>query len=44
MKALSVKQPWASVICTGLKDVENRTWKPAQIPGRFLIHASSAIN
>lgn len=42
MKALSVKQPWASVICTGLKDVENRTWKPAQIPGRFLIHASSA--
>ena len=39
MKALSVKQPWASVICTSLKDVENRTWKPVQTPGLFLIRA-----
>lgn len=42
MKALSVKEPWASVICTGLKDVENRTWQLSQAPGRFLIHASSS--
>lgn len=42
MKALSVTQPWASVICSGLKDVENRTWQPAKAPGRILIHATSA--
>ena len=42
MKTLSVRQPWASLICSGMKDVENRTWKPAQLPCRILIHASSA--
>lgn len=42
MKALSIQQPWATLICTGLKDVENRTWKPVQIPGRILIHATAA--
>ena len=41
MKVLSVQQPWASLICAGIKDVENRTWKAAQVPGRILIHASS---
>lgn len=41
MKTLSVQQPWASLICSGIKDIENRTWKPSQIPGRILIHASS---
>ena len=40
MKTLSVKQPWASLICHGIKDVENRTWKAAAVPGRILIHAS----
>jgi hypothetical protein len=29
------------MICAGIKDVENRTWKPAEVPGRILIHASS---
>ena len=29
------------MICCGIKDVENRTWKAAQVPGRILIHASS---
>ena len=42
MKTLSIQQPWATLICTGIKDVENRTWKPAEIPGKILIHASSA--
>lgn len=42
MKTLSVRQPWASLICSGMNDVENRTWKPAQVPCRILIHASSA--
>lgn len=41
MKVLSVQQPWASVICTGVKDVENRTWQPKEVPGRILIHASA---
>ena len=41
MKTLSVQQPWASMICSGIKDVENRTWKAAEVPGRILIHASS---
>ncbi len=42
MKTLSIRQPWASLICCGMKDIENRTWKPAQLPCRILIHASSA--
>lgn len=41
MKTLSVKQPWASLICSGIKDVENRSWKPNIVPGRILIHAGS---
>lgn len=41
MKALSVTQPWASVLCSGLKDVENRQWQAATAPGRILIHATS---
>lgn len=41
MKVLSIQQPWASLICAGIKDVENRTWKAAKVPGRILIHASS---
>ena len=41
MKVLSVQQPWASIICTGVKNVENRSWKPKEIPGRILIHAGA---
>lgn len=41
MKVLSVQQPWASAICTGVKDVENRTWQTKNAPGRILIHASA---
>lgn len=39
-KAISVKQPWAYLICAGIKDIENRTWK-TNYRGRLLIHASS---
>jgi len=38
MKAITVKQPWASLICSGIKDIENRTWK-TNFRGRVLIHA-----
>lgn len=43
MKTLSVQQPWATLICSGIKDVENRTWKPQQNPGKILIHASKKL-
>ena len=39
MKTLSVKQPFASLICGGVKTVENRTWT-TDYRGRLLIHAS----
>ena len=41
MKAISIKQPWASLIVEGIKDIENRTWKcPEKYIGqRVLIHA-----
>ena len=43
MKTLSVKQPWAYLLCAGVKDIENRTWKlPEKYKGeRVLIHASA---
>ncbi len=43
MIAISVKQPWAYLICSGIKDVENRNWKCPQkyIGQRILIHASA---
>jgi hypothetical protein len=40
MKALSIKQPWASLIAHGIKDIENRTWK-TNFRGRIYIHASA---
>lgn len=39
MKALTIKQPWASFIAHGIKDVENRTWK-TNFRGKVLIHAA----
>ena len=44
MKSITVKQPWASLIVEGIKDIENRTWKCPQkyIGKRVLIHASLA--
>ncbi|MFA5849961.1 MAG: ASCH domain-containing protein [Bacteroidales bacterium] len=40
MKTLTVKQPWASLIVEGIKDIENRTWK-TNFRGRVLIHSSA---
>lgn len=40
MKCLSVRQPWASLLVGGIKDVENRTWA-TNYRGKLLIHASS---
>lgn len=42
MKAITIKQPWASLIVHGIKDIENRTWTcPKKYLGqRVLVHAS----
>jgi hypothetical protein len=37
--ALSLKQPWATLLVRGLKTVEVRAW-PTQRRGRILIHAA----
>lgn len=39
MKAISIKQPHALLICKGIKKIELRTW-PTNFRGRVLIHAS----
>lgn len=47
MKTLTIKQPWASLVCTprpdnillGIKDIENRTWR-TDYRGRIGVHAS----
>src|SRR6266404_3132831 len=39
MKILSVRQPWATLIVSGAKDIENRTW-PTRYRGLALVHAS----
>ena len=39
MKALSVKQPWASFISEGMKTIETRSW-PTKYRGDILICAS----
>ena len=43
MKAVSVKQPWASLIVHGIKDIENRRWPCKKYIGqRVLIHAAGS--
>jgi hypothetical protein len=43
LPAISVRQPWSYLICSGLKPIENRTWKlPEKYKGqRVLIHAGA---
>lgn len=36
--AITIQQPWASLIMSGHKDVENRIWRPKR-RGRIWIHA-----
>lgn len=42
MKALSIKQPWASLIVDGYKTYEFRSWK-TNYRGKILIHSSSSL-
>lgn len=41
--ALSVQQPWAELLISGLKDVENRLWH-TRYRGPLLIHASKMFD
>ncbi|MGN0210955.1 MAG: hypothetical protein ACI391_07565 [Muribaculaceae bacterium] len=41
MNTISVQQPWGSIMCCGLKDVENRTWPLKSTPMRLLIHVGA---
>lgn len=43
MKAISVRQPWAWLICNGHKPIENRNWR-THFRGRVLIHASQKLD
>jgi len=40
MKTVTIKQPYASLICEGIKKIENRTW-PTKYRGRVLVHSSA---
>mgnify|MGYP000588164880 CR=1 FL=1 len=40
MKALSIKQPWASLIAHGIKNIENRIWK-TNFRGKIYIHSTA---
>ncbi len=42
MKAISIRQPWASLIIAGGKDIENRSW-PTAYRGPVLIHAGKGM-
>jgi len=43
MKAISIRQPWASLIVAGIKDIENRSWQ-TKYRGKLLIHASQKFD
>lgn len=40
MKVLTIKQPWATLVALGVKDIENRTWK-TNYRGRIYIHSAA---
>jgi ASCH domain len=43
IKTITIKQPYASAIILGLKDVENRTWTTTH-RGTIAIHSARSIN
>ena len=43
MKALTIKQPWATLIIAGHKKYEFRTWQ-TKYRGKILIHAGMSAN
>ena len=43
MKALTLKQPWATLISEGLKEYEFRSWK-TNYRGKILIHSGKGVD
>jgi len=43
MKAITIKQPWATLIVKGYKKYEFRTWK-TKYRGKILIHAGKGVD
>jgi hypothetical protein len=43
MQVLTVRQPWASLIVAGIKDVENRSWH-TEYRGKLGIHAGNRVD
>jgi len=43
IKALSIRQPWAWLICAGYKDIENRSWHTI-FRGRIYVHAGKTMD
>lgn len=43
MKGISIRQPWAALVATGAKDMENRGRRTGY-RGRVLIHASKTVD
>jgi predicted transcriptional regulator len=46
MKALSIRQPWASLVVNGDKTIEIRSWRPRNMafPQRIWIHAGQQMD
>jgi hypothetical protein len=47
MRALTLTQPWATMVASGIKRIENRDWRhdpKSMIGQRFAIHASREID
>lgn len=40
VKALTLQQPWATLIAIGDKEIETRKWHPKEDPGRLVICSS----
>lgn len=43
MKTLTIKQPWASLIAFGEKEIETRSWR-TKYRGPLLIHAGKSVD
>jgi hypothetical protein len=46
LKALTIRQPWASAIAYGAKTVENRSWEPLRLSDgdELAIHAGKSLD
>ena len=44
MKALTLHQPWATLVAEGHKKIETRSWRPPKTLDVFAIHAAKTLN